>query len=298
MPTQRGFRIWALIGLLVAAGSARAQEEVTIPMGTEIKLALLHHVNSKYSPPGTKVYFRVTDDVKVADTVVIPAGTVAVGKVTEATKSKSLGRAGNMAVEVKTVKALDGTLIPLDIDLSAKGRSRTGATVGMVIGFGLPGLFTKGRMAYFEKGDVFTANVTVDRKVGSGPETAPPAEAPSPALALKLVAMDDDVKLKIEKGKKLDPVDFRVDSAAAGPAVGDIDVSTVALYKVADVMVPETVGALDVVHDRLRFDGWPLMKYLDVGDNHVEFRGSLKDGTPFAASGSLRMVVVKKKKKS
>ena len=146
--------------LLVTFGGSTllAEEIVTIPAGTKVELELIHHLNSKYCPTGSAVQLRVSEDVLHDGQVVIRKGTLVTGKIEEAIKSKAMGRAGSMHFTVKRLEAVDGSLVPLDATIITKGRKRTGATVGMVVAFGLPGLFSKGRMAFEEKGTIYTAS--------------------------------------------------------------------------------------------------------------------------------------------
>ena len=56
---------------------------------------------------------RVISDVKTNGVVVIPAGSIAKGQIIESQKSGIFGQPGELRVAIKSVTAIDGTIIPL-----------------------------------------------------------------------------------------------------------------------------------------------------------------------------------------
>lgn len=290
--------LWTLL-LLVTFGSSTllAEEIVTIPAGTEVELELLHHLNSKYCPTGSAVYLRVSEDVLQDGQVVIRKGTRVTGKIEEASKSKTMGRAGSLNFTVQRLEAVDGSLVAVDATIMSKGRKRAGATVGMVVAFGLPGLFSKGRMAFAEKGTVYSASLALDREVdlAAGGDTAGTAVA-AVGHGARITCLDAPLTLKIEKGKKLEPIRFRV-TPTDDYRTEDLNLESLQLVQVDDLVLPKPVSVDSVSGNEVSFDGWSIMQFCDEGNSTLHFRGKLHDNTAFGAETKTALTIMKKEKK-
>ena len=70
-------------------------------------------IKSEVVKAGYTLYFKVLYDVKVNDKIVIPAGSRATGQVVRSEMAKGLGKPGAVEVQVNSVEALDGQVIPL-----------------------------------------------------------------------------------------------------------------------------------------------------------------------------------------
>lgn len=86
-------------------------ETVILKSGTVIPLELMSTLTSKTARTGQTVDFRVTSDVKVNGKVVVAAGSVVQGQVVRAKKNGLLGSEGELEITVKTIKAVDGSVI-------------------------------------------------------------------------------------------------------------------------------------------------------------------------------------------
>lgn len=86
---------------------------VIIKAGTPIALELMNTINSNDVKNGQMIDFRVINDVKVDGEVVIPAGSIAKGQIDKAKKNGLLGTPGEVSVVIKSVNAVDGTIVPL-----------------------------------------------------------------------------------------------------------------------------------------------------------------------------------------
>src|SRR5262245_29960356 len=150
--------------MLFSAFCAHA-EPVKLPAGTEIPLTLEHHVTSGYIRADEPVFFRVTHDVQVDGRTVIARATLVRGKMFDAANRGMVGQSGMMSFGVKSLPAVDGSMAPVDADMTSKGRSRAGATLGWTIFWGIPGLITKGVNPYLERGTEIAATVAVDTLV-------------------------------------------------------------------------------------------------------------------------------------
>lgn len=90
-----------------------ASNIVTLKAGTPVILELISGIKSNKAKSGQMVDFRVTSDVKANGVVVIPAGSIAKGQVIDSQKSGIFGQPGELIVAIKSVTAIDGTVIPL-----------------------------------------------------------------------------------------------------------------------------------------------------------------------------------------
>lgn len=105
---------WLLLACL-SLFSFRADnlQEITINAGTPIALETVQTLYSDIVQSGQTVDFRVKNDVKVKDVVVIKAGSIAKGLVTRASRAKGLGKEGQIEVQIKSVSSIDGQQIPV-----------------------------------------------------------------------------------------------------------------------------------------------------------------------------------------
>lgn len=135
-------KLSATLSILVLATRLAASDgEVLLPMHQEVSLELAHHVTSAYNAQGSPVFFRVAEDVLAEGQVVLRTGQVVKGTVGATKKGRSFGRSGSIDLSVRSLEAIDGSLVPLDGELEWKGRTRTGATIGGVVALGVLGGF-------------------------------------------------------------------------------------------------------------------------------------------------------------
>ena len=126
--------------VLPVSTSAQETKEYLIKAGTPIEVATTTDISSKHHPTGTIVDLKLLNPVMVKGEVVIPAGTIIKGKVTQCQKSKLFGAKGMIAIEANTITAIDGTLVPISgISFRNEGKSNLGwsivGTVCCLFGF-------------------------------------------------------------------------------------------------------------------------------------------------------------------
>lgn len=287
------------IATLLAPGPTQA-EPVKLPAGMSVDLELQHHVNSAYVPAGSPVYFRVQKDVKIDDRVLIRAGTLATGKMEQAQKRGMVGHSGSMFLTVRTVDAVDGTVVAIDADLTKQGRSRVGATVAWSLFWGVPGLITKGVNPYLERGEKIVAQTVADTLIDPD-KTAEPQQLPEPATATAIEIVKytfenrgpDQLKFDIERNRDLKTVTFEVKP----PAGVDDPQSVLAglqLIAVDGTPVPDTVKATGSTNHSVTFDGWSIVRFCRDGVTELRFRGSTPGGGAIDGVVQVRIKVVKK----
>ncbi len=92
--------------------------------GTPVMLLLDQTVDSEHSRMGQRVAFEVARDVQTGSRVLIPAGSLALGTVTQASRQKLLGHAGRVSVNIDAVRLPGGQVVPLSIspDIQDEGQ--------------------------------------------------------------------------------------------------------------------------------------------------------------------------------
>lgn len=92
---------------------SQASEYVEIKSGTLVAVMLTEDVNSKSAIAGSEVSAIVTAPVIIDGKIVIEAGTSVLTTVTSSKSAGMVGQAGSLSIQVVSVNAVDGTLIPL-----------------------------------------------------------------------------------------------------------------------------------------------------------------------------------------
>ena len=182
----------------VATAAEGAQ--ILLMDGTAIKIRLNRTMSSADASVGQPVDFTVSEDVAVNGTIVIPKGSAAMGKVTEAQPKRRMGRAGKLEIVLTYVRLADTETVPVRAVKEVKGKN---AAVGMTVGIVATGLLffpaaplfllMKGKDITVPEGAEVVAYVDGDRKLEAAKfapkaemaTTAPtPATPPAPAVPL------------------------------------------------------------------------------------------------------------------
>lgn len=144
---------------------------VTLRANSLVPLRVLEPISSETTAIGTHFQLEVTDDIDVDDTVVIPAGSIAVAEVIHAAKSGMLGKAGELSVSARFVTVGERS-IRLRAALGSAGANRT------MLAWFIP--FTRGGKMEIPVGTQLVAKVAVD-EVFQTPAPAPTPLAVAPA---------------------------------------------------------------------------------------------------------------------
>ena len=133
--------------LFLQPTSAFAQtKEISIKAGTPVEATTTYEINSKKNPMGSTIELKTVNPIMVKGVVVVPAGAIIKGRVTQCKKHSIFGAAGNIAIEANSVIAIDGTPVPISgLTMSNEGKSRlgwaivTGISCLPLLGFLIPG---------------------------------------------------------------------------------------------------------------------------------------------------------------
>jgi hypothetical protein len=153
--------------LLAASPMSAAPEtiEVVVPDGTEFTVVTTDEISSKTATEGDPITFKVDEDVKVNDHIVIAKGTVVKGSVTSAKKSGFFGRGGNLGIRIDSVMAVDNQKIKLRAAKGKEGSDKTGTTVALVVLFGPLGFLKHGKNAIIKPGTQIKVFTDEEKKV-------------------------------------------------------------------------------------------------------------------------------------
>jgi hypothetical protein len=141
---------------MAAALNSQTQMPVIIPAGTPLKVALDRDISSESVNVGDTVSFHMAAAYSEFNHVLINAGEEVRGSVATVERRKSGGRPGVVTVSVKSVRAVDGTYIPLRGTKAAVGMNRQGQAAALgVLTLGI-GTTKKGLSAAIPAGTEFT----------------------------------------------------------------------------------------------------------------------------------------------
>lgn len=132
---------------------------VTLNEGSILKVALNDDISGKEVSVGQKINFSLAEDIIQGNTIVLRKGLKVVGTVTEAAKSKGLGKKGKLSFSIDYLYLENGKVVKLRSDVTKK-LNGSGALVATTAILLTPlALFVKGKNAKYEKGEVFEAYV-------------------------------------------------------------------------------------------------------------------------------------------
>jgi hypothetical protein len=151
--------------------------KVMLKEGAEVNLKLAQALSSKTAAVGDSVEMVLDQDLIVNTFLVAKKGSRAVATVSNAKKAGMVGKGGELNLRLEYLKAGD-TKVKLRGAQGKNGDSKTGATVGLVLAFGVLGFMKHGKQAEVKEGTPVKAYVDEDVQVaslGPAPEPAPAA---------------------------------------------------------------------------------------------------------------------------
>ncbi|MDP1762656.1 MAG: hypothetical protein Q8L07_02135 [Sediminibacterium sp.] len=138
---------------------------VILQEGTIIKAALMNDVSGKEVGVGQTIDFELSENVMLNEKVVIPKGAKITGSVTEAQRSKALGKKGKLAFSIDYLYLTNGKVIKLRSQVEKNLKGSGAAVAAGAILLSPFALLLNGKNAKYEKGAVFTAYVDRETKL-------------------------------------------------------------------------------------------------------------------------------------
>lgn len=140
-------------------------KEIMLPEGTIVKAVLMQDLNGKEVNVGQTINFELSDNVIMDSRVLLPKGAKITGTVTEAQRSKALGKKGKLSFSINYLYLANGKVIKLrsNVEKNLKGSGAIVATTAILVA---PlALFIKGKNAKYDIGEVFDAYVDEDTEL-------------------------------------------------------------------------------------------------------------------------------------
>ena len=131
----------------------KSKELFTINSGELITLFFKETLTSKDLSSGSLIRLGVKEDViSKSGKIIIAANTNVIGRVTNVKEAAWAGQKGKISIQINSIKAIDGTSIPVFYNLNNEGKSRQATAVGVGMLLFWPALFVKGKQATIEAG--------------------------------------------------------------------------------------------------------------------------------------------------
>lgn len=184
-------------------------EKYTLRGGDLIPLVFKQSISSKDISNGMLVKFAVKEDV-VSDKnkIIIKSNTTVNGRITRVKKAAWAGQKGKIDIQINSIKAVDGTNIPVYYNLNNEGKSRQAAAIGIGVVLFWPALFIKGKQASIDAGTVIMVETMDD--VTFNTYNFKEKEIIEPEITHEDSVQEDPIEKKVmEKPKKSD---FRTSS--------------------------------------------------------------------------------------
>jgi hypothetical protein len=135
---------------------------IVLKEGTIIKAALLSDINGKDVQVGQTIDFELSENVLMDSSIIIQKGARVTGTVTEAARSKALGKKGKLAFSIDYLYLSDGKIIKLRNQVEKNLNGRGGVVAAGAVLVTPFALLIPGKNARYAKGDQFAAYVDKD----------------------------------------------------------------------------------------------------------------------------------------
>lgn len=171
--------------------------ETMIRAGSEIILRTREELTTKKKKlkVGYRFQMEVAEPVRLNNQIIIPAGTPAIGEITEIRNKGMWGKSGYIGARAISMRVGDRT-IRLNGSFDDKGVTGTAGVVAAVVLIPVVGFFTTGTSAMIQSGsnvkafldeDIAVATAAVSQPVALTPVTAMPLQVTETAPAAQVV---------------------------------------------------------------------------------------------------------------
>jgi hypothetical protein len=162
--------------------------EVTVPAGTTLLLRWSETLSSRANSAGDAFRTTVDEDVRIADDVAIPAGSVVLGRVTEAHQPQKVGGRARLSLEFTALELPSGETSALEAVFAASGKSQNLKDAGIIAGSTLGGAILGEAVHEGEGGVIGGLLGGIGGAVAASRNKAKPVEIPAGSvMAIELV---------------------------------------------------------------------------------------------------------------
>lgn len=138
---------------------ALAAADIDIPVGTIVLLSVAQTIEPSAVTVGQKIHLNAVNDITIDGIVVIKAGAIASGEITQAVKAGNIGKPATIAITLRSVEAVDGTNVPIQGMKSVVGEDKQTSSLVITIICCVLGLLMKGGEAEITQGSTVEASV-------------------------------------------------------------------------------------------------------------------------------------------
>jgi hypothetical protein len=163
--------------------------ESVLRAGAEVPLVMSEGIttNGKKLREGQRIHLAVASDVRLGSTVVIPAGSLAEGEITDVRNKGMWGKSGRIEARVLNVRVGD-RLIRLTGTFDDKGVTGTAGVVAAIAFIPIAGFFMTGTSAKIPAGGGVKAFLDEDLRIAMpAPVAAPVVQAAAPVALAPVV---------------------------------------------------------------------------------------------------------------
>ena len=132
--------------------AAAPQATVTLPDGTEFMVRTTEEISSKTATEGDALTFKVDEDVKIDNHIVIAAGTVVKGTVADVEKSGRMGKSGKLGIRMESTMTVDDQKVKLRGSKGKEGNDKTGTVIALTVLLSPLFLLKRGKNAVIKEG--------------------------------------------------------------------------------------------------------------------------------------------------
>lgn len=149
-----------------------------LPAMTPVYVKLGQEMASNRNKSGDRFPLVVAEDVRVGESVVIPAGTPGEGEVIHAAKSGGGGKPGELLLAARFVRVIDIDVRLRSMVLGKAGKERTGETLAASFVIGPFAMFVRGGAVVVPPGTIASAKTAIEIELPATEPSAPPPEQP------------------------------------------------------------------------------------------------------------------------
>lgn len=151
-----------------AAMSTPTTRGLLLPANTVVELEMVDAVSSETSKPGDFFKMRVAAAIVAEGSTLVPAGTIAVGQVVHAQRSRGGGKGGELILAARYLELPQGH-VKLRSTFGAAGANRVGASLALSIAIGPLAMVVKGKRMEMPVGAPLSARIFADTPISSLP---------------------------------------------------------------------------------------------------------------------------------
>lgn len=161
----KSIAVFMSFAMLTMSFTMPPSNKVVLKAGTPIPMILQSTITSDNAKSGQIVQFMVLSDIIVDGQIVIRGGSTVEGQISKVKKNGLLGTPGELSVVVRSVQAVDGTMIYLNnASLYDEGDNKLAVSIVITL-FCIFGFLIKGGEAELPYGTQITATVLSNTEI-------------------------------------------------------------------------------------------------------------------------------------